>query len=93
MDKDLDLIQTLKMKTAIKNTYSLYLHTEELADKLIGIVDFKGETILVKIEFYPKGNSESFSVYNYTLDKRLTDELIVVNIDKNGRVNTFRLGK
>ncbi|MEO1514054.1 MAG: DUF2004 domain-containing protein [Bacteroidota bacterium] len=74
-------------------------HLEELEDELAEIVDFDNDQLpadlqllralkLVRIGFYPDGkyDSASFATYDYTIDEELTDQLIVVNVDKDGKL-------
>ncbi len=82
------------------NTVKEYLefHTEELAEELSEIVNFKDKSIspekqlmnklkLDRIGFYPDGKygSESFVVFDYVVDREMSDQIIVVNIDKDGK--------
>lgn len=72
-------------------------HTEELS--LSEFIDYKNKIVspdkqlieklkLVNIGFYPDGkyDSEAFAIFDYTIDREITDQLIVVNIDKNGEL-------
>lgn len=77
----------------------LEFHIEELAEELSGIVNFEDKSNspdeqlmeklkLGRIGFYPDGKygSESFVVFDYIVDRELSDQIIVVNIDKNGEL-------
>lgn len=77
----------------------LKFHIEELKEELTEIIDFNDpqndpkiqlmeKLKLVRIGFYPDGKygSESFATFDYTVDRKITDELIVVNVDKKGGI-------
>ncbi|WP_044212469.1 DUF2004 domain-containing protein [Flammeovirga sp. OC4] len=77
----------------------LEFHIEELAEELSGIVNFQDKSNspekqlleklkLGRIGFYPDGKygSESFVVFDYIVDRELSDQIVVVNIDKEGKL-------
>ena len=77
----------------------LDFHIEELAEELSEIVNFEDKSNspdkqlmeklkLGRIGFYPDGKygSESFVVFDYIVDRELSDQIIVVNIDKDGKL-------
>ena len=77
----------------------LEFHIEELAEELSGIVNFEDKSNspekqlleklkLVRIGFYPDGEygTDSFIIFDYTVDRELSDQIIVVNVDKEGKL-------
>jgi hypothetical protein len=77
----------------------LEFHVEELLEELAGIINLEDKAVtpekqlleklkLVRIGFYPDGKygSESFATFDYTIDRAITDQLIVVNTDKKGKL-------
>ena len=77
----------------------LEFHIEELAEELSEIVNFEDQSSspekqlleklkLRRIGFYPDGKygTESFVVYDYIVDRELSDQIVVVNIDKEGKL-------
>ena len=77
----------------------LEFHTEELKEELSEIINFDDQgnspeqqlmekLKLVRMGFYPDGKygSESFVIFDYTVDRTITDQLIVVNIGKEGEL-------
>lgn len=77
----------------------LKFHTEQLAEELSEIVNFQDKSNipekqlmeklkLDRIGFYPDGKygTESFAVFDYVVDRELSDQIIVVNIDKDGKL-------
>ncbi|MGH1335160.1 MAG: DUF2004 domain-containing protein [Aureispira sp.] len=77
----------------------LEFHIEELAEELSGIINFEDKSSspekqlleklkLGRIGFYPDGKygTESFVVYDYIVDRELSDQIVVVNIDKEGKL-------
>lgn len=74
-------------------------HVEEIAEDLKGIVDFKNQEIhpevqllnklkFVRMGFYPDGQYDShcFAVCDYTVDREISDQLIVVNLNEKGEL-------
>ncbi|WP_433815939.1 DUF2004 domain-containing protein [Flavobacterium johnsoniae] len=75
-------------------------HIEELDKNVLSkFIDFDNKSVepekqllkklkLIRVGLYPDvaDESENFAVFDYTIDSEITDELIVVNSDKN---NTF----
>ena len=77
----------------------LKFHIEELAEELSEIVNFEDKSNssekqlmeklkLSRVGFYPDGkyDTESFVVFDYIVDRELSDQIIVVNIDKEGKL-------
>ncbi|MEN7547192.1 DUF2004 domain-containing protein [Rapidithrix thailandica] len=77
----------------------LEFHIEELAEELSEIMSFEDESKsheeqlmeklkLDRIGFYPDGKygTESFVVFDYVVDRKLSDQIIVVNIDMEGKL-------
>lgn len=73
----------------------LEFHIEELAEELSEVVNFEDKSKspeeqlmeklkLDRIGFYPE--NESFVVFDYIVDKELSDQIIVVNVDKEGKL-------
>lgn len=72
-------------------------HVEELDKNILSkFIDFNNKTVepemqllkklrLIRVGLYPDelGESENFAVFDYTIDSEITDELIVVNTNKN----------
>jgi len=74
-------------------------HIETIPERLKGIINFEDNTIspeeqllqklkLLRIGFYPdkKYDTEVFAIYDYTIDDTITDELLVINLDKEGKL-------
>ncbi len=72
-------------------------HVEELDKNVLSkFIDFDNKAVepetqllkklkLIRVGLYPDGTdeSENFAVFDYTIDSEITDELIVVNTNKN----------
>jgi hypothetical protein len=76
-------------------------HIEELdKEELSGLIDFENKTIepekqllnnlkLVRVGLYPDGKygSSDFGVFDYTIGREISDELIVVNTNESGELD------
>lgn len=74
-------------------------HIEEMSEELAPMVDFENKNVnpevqlmeklkLVRIGFYLDGkyDSSSFATFDYSVGRELSDQLIVVNVDKKGEL-------
>jgi Protein of unknown function (DUF2004) len=73
-------------------------HLEEIAqDELSKLVDFKNKTIkpdkqlmkklrLVRVGLYPD-KEDQFAIFDYSIGKDLTNYLVVINTDENGKLD------
>lgn len=75
-------------------------HLEELDREILGeFIDFDNTNVnpakqllnqlkLVRVGLYPDGkyNSTNFAVYDYTIDRKITDQIIVINTDENNNL-------
>jgi hypothetical protein len=82
------------------DTVKFYLehHLEEISeDELSGLIDYNNKTIdpekqllnqlrLVRIGVYPD-NEEGYAIFDYSLGSDFTNYLIVINTDKEGKLN------
>lgn len=76
----------------------LEFHLEELDNKILAeFIDFEDQNSnpekqllkklkLASIGFYPD-DSDNFAVFDYTIDKKITNYLIVVNTDENNNLD------
>lgn len=77
----------------------LKFHIDEVAEELAGIVDFEDKSRsfeeqlmrklkLDRIGFYPDGKfgAEPFVVFDYVVDRSFSDQIVVVNIDKERKL-------
>ena len=77
-------------------------HLEEIEkEKLKDLVDFNNEKVdpeiqlmkklhLVRVGLYPDDEDE-FAVFDYSIGKELTDYLVVINIDENGKLEEMTM--
>jgi hypothetical protein len=75
-------------------------HTEELGDEFLQQIDITSDQTdkeqqflkklhLTRVGLYPDGkyNASNFAVFDYTVSKDLTDQLIVINTDEKGNLD------
>ncbi len=75
-------------------------HIEELGDEFLEQIDISSDDVdkeqtfltkldLIRVGLYPDGkyNTSYFAVFDYTINRDLSDQLIVVNIDENGTLD------
>jgi hypothetical protein len=74
-------------------------HLEEMDETdLSGLVDFKSDAIapekqlinslkLVRVGLYPDENENQFAVFDYSIGKDLTDDLVVLLTDQQGHID------
>lgn len=86
------------------DTVKMYVehHLEEIdKSELAGLVDFDNKSVsperqlvkairLVRIGFYPHDEDE-FAIFDYSIGKELTDYLIVISTDKNGKLEDMTM--
>ena len=86
------------------DTVKMYVehHLEEIdKTELAGLVDFNNKSVspekqlvkalsLVRVGFYPHDDDE-FAIFDYSISKKLTNYLVVISTDKNGKLEDMTM--